>query len=393
MDVVTYAALKAEIDALGGHIDEDVAEATEAWLGEHIDPSTGYVLDSTLTLDNAAPPASAVGALKDYVDDGNMALNLSDKRNAYASSAVGETVTFSSSSATYSFVNLVAVKKDNKYKIAVQNGSTIASANKRDSVIVDSNNIVLQAIPMMVLANNTEVMEFTAVENGFLILCVDKNYVNIAVYNITPKGTFQKDVQTALLNCLRNVAWIDEQGQDYIGALENAMNYIAYGGEFGAYQFTASTYGYNGVSCGIYNGNHCKYQRAASNNAGSYVIYNPINLNSSSADSSNFSNIGTEPIFTIPANSTVVLEVKNISMSVFTGSGSSGRQKASVILRSATKGEIATPEDIVVGTNYLITSQLFENETPIYLLCGYCGGYVKTLEFDVAITVNGERWL
>ena len=44
--------------------EQTITEATDTWLDEHIDPSTGYVLDSTLTMNNAAPPASAVGDLK-----------------------------------------------------------------------------------------------------------------------------------------------------------------------------------------------------------------------------------------------------------------------------------------------------------------------------------------
>ena len=44
--------------------EQTITEATDNWLDEHIDPTTGYVLDSTLTMNNAAPPASAVGDLK-----------------------------------------------------------------------------------------------------------------------------------------------------------------------------------------------------------------------------------------------------------------------------------------------------------------------------------------
>ena len=47
--------------------EQSIIEATDNWLDEHINPATGYVLDSTLTLDNAAPPASAVGDLKTAV--------------------------------------------------------------------------------------------------------------------------------------------------------------------------------------------------------------------------------------------------------------------------------------------------------------------------------------
>lgn len=47
--------------------EQTITEAIDNWLDEHIDPSTGYVLDSTLTLGNAAPPASAVGDLKSAI--------------------------------------------------------------------------------------------------------------------------------------------------------------------------------------------------------------------------------------------------------------------------------------------------------------------------------------
>lgn len=49
--------------------EQTITEAIDNWLDEHIDPSTGYVLDSTLTLGNAAPPASAVGDLKSALNE------------------------------------------------------------------------------------------------------------------------------------------------------------------------------------------------------------------------------------------------------------------------------------------------------------------------------------
>ena len=48
--------------------EQTITEATDNWLDEHIDPTTGYVLDNTLTMNNAAPPASAVGDLKSAFD-------------------------------------------------------------------------------------------------------------------------------------------------------------------------------------------------------------------------------------------------------------------------------------------------------------------------------------
>ena len=46
----------------------DPTPAVTAWLEENVDPATGYVLDASLTMDNAAAPASAVGGLKSAVD-------------------------------------------------------------------------------------------------------------------------------------------------------------------------------------------------------------------------------------------------------------------------------------------------------------------------------------
>ena len=52
----------------GAAIQKSILDETDAWLEENIDPSTGYVLDNTLSLDNAAPPAKAVGDLKSAFD-------------------------------------------------------------------------------------------------------------------------------------------------------------------------------------------------------------------------------------------------------------------------------------------------------------------------------------
>lgn len=47
--------------------DAQVTAAVNTWLGENVAQETGYVLDSTLTMSNAAPPASAVGDLKSAI--------------------------------------------------------------------------------------------------------------------------------------------------------------------------------------------------------------------------------------------------------------------------------------------------------------------------------------
>lgn len=42
---------------------QKIAEAAAEWLDENVDPETGYVLDSSLTVANAAADAKAVGVI------------------------------------------------------------------------------------------------------------------------------------------------------------------------------------------------------------------------------------------------------------------------------------------------------------------------------------------
>ena len=56
MDIVTYALLNGKIKDYASNVDE--------WLEENVDPATGYVLDRSLQMENAAAPADMVGDLK-----------------------------------------------------------------------------------------------------------------------------------------------------------------------------------------------------------------------------------------------------------------------------------------------------------------------------------------
>jgi len=49
--------------------DAQVSSAVGTWLDENVDPTTGYVLDRTLTQENAAAPADLVGDLKESFND------------------------------------------------------------------------------------------------------------------------------------------------------------------------------------------------------------------------------------------------------------------------------------------------------------------------------------
>lgn len=55
--------------------DSQVQSAVSTWLGENVDPTTGYVLDRTLEQANAAAPADLVGGLKSALNSATNLLN------------------------------------------------------------------------------------------------------------------------------------------------------------------------------------------------------------------------------------------------------------------------------------------------------------------------------
>ena len=61
----------------GAPTDEQVSSAVEDWLDENVDPATGYVLDRTLSMSNAATPADITGSLKSAISE------ILDDQNVY----------------------------------------------------------------------------------------------------------------------------------------------------------------------------------------------------------------------------------------------------------------------------------------------------------------------
>ena len=125
--------------------EQTITEATDNWLDEHIDPSTGYVLDSTLTMNNAAPPASAVGDLKSAlnsfgnIDSAPIDISSGTMGKAYSGN-VGQTYSVINSTNRCSIIPPIALGKgvitihaNSGYRISfrVINPST-------DSVLMDS---------------------------------------------------------------------------------------------------------------------------------------------------------------------------------------------------------------------------------------------------------------
>lgn len=72
MDRATYLLLKKKIDDIDNT--EKITAATEAWLEDNVSPETGYVLDRSLTLNDAAAPADLVGEQSEKIEYAETAL-------------------------------------------------------------------------------------------------------------------------------------------------------------------------------------------------------------------------------------------------------------------------------------------------------------------------------
>ena len=84
MDIVTYALLNGKIKNYASNVDE--------WLEENVDPDTGYVLDRSLQMENAAAPADMVGDINDEV--GNLKNTLNHKADVIYDTASGDIASF-----------------------------------------------------------------------------------------------------------------------------------------------------------------------------------------------------------------------------------------------------------------------------------------------------------
>lgn len=118
-----------------------------------------------------------------FCKSNNLFNNNAERKNAYVVNpgSTGQVVSYSYSSATYSFVNCCEVKQGKTYTISWKQSQTPASTNGRQGCIVDNDNIVHQYI-MVTWHNGENYDTFTANANGFLILGTDIFATNIQIY-------------------------------------------------------------------------------------------------------------------------------------------------------------------------------------------------------------------
>ena len=109
----------------------------------------------------------------------NLYDNSVERKSAYPSTVIGTTVTYPSSSATYSFVNCAYLNAGETYTISWNQSSTPASTNTRVGVIVNENDIILESLTTWI--NSYQYYTITPSNSGYLILATDIYANNIQI--------------------------------------------------------------------------------------------------------------------------------------------------------------------------------------------------------------------
>ena len=162
----------------------------------------------------------------------------------------------------------------------------------------------------------------------------------------------------------------------------------------GSHTFTAT--GYNGRSITVTNNNHIAYYNpdpidsSGTTIKGTYGIFDVITDNQSTPDTTNI-NTPSTTLFTLPNAATVVLEISNITYDAI-DAGTSQMHKFAIALRSGSTSIVSTGDLTATDTSKTVTITMTANKniTCVFL---YAGTSIRTLEFDISVTVNGEKWI
>lgn len=174
----TFVMLKSKVAPTA----ELITETTESWLEENVDPDTGYVLDRTLTMENAAAPADMVGGLQTAITQKvllkshgknlyNPAKNMANTR--MYSQAVGTKQNYT----TQNGMNVQKIIIDPAETYTMINGTAYAITDADDIVLVQYvqftvnvpivlNNFPSGAYYLWIQANNNQASSATQIEVG-----------------------------------------------------------------------------------------------------------------------------------------------------------------------------------------------------------------------------------
>lgn len=139
----------------------------------------------------------------------------------------------------------------------------------------------------------------------------------------------------------------------------------------------------NGGYVEVTNGNHIKIEEARDN---SYVNFSNVNQNKIVSNTAN--NINYLPTWiTLPAQSTCIFQILNI---VRNGTATS----IGVNFRKANAAQsLGFSNGNFTDSNDKIKYMTVNEDTDAGCLFIWIGNYTPYIEFDVELTVNGERWI
>ena len=139
----------------------------------------------------------------------------------------------------------------------------------------------------------------------------------------------------------------------------------------------------NGGYVEVANGNHVRIENVTHN---SYV--NLSNINQNGDDSTRPNNIDYLPTWiTLPAQSTCIFKILNIVRNgIATIIGVNFRKANAMHSLGFSNGNFTDSNDKI---NYVTVNE----DTDAGCLFTWIGNYTSYIEFDVELTVNGERWI
>ena len=144
----------------------------------------------------------------------------------------------------------------------------------------------------------------------------------------------------------------------------------------------------------VTNQNHVKYVNphatTASNINGSYAIFDVVTANTTNANTQNI-NSPSATLFTLPSGASVEMEISNIQCSALSDAAST-LTKYAIALRSGSTSVVTTGDLTPTDTSKTVTKTM-DSASNITCVFFFAGKAIESLEFDISLTVNGERWI
>ena len=124
---------------------------------------------------------------------------------------------------TWSCGETVTANQLNHMEDGISQLDTDAQSTREDIDVLEARMDTFASLPPGSTAGNAELIDIRVGADGVTYPTAG-DAVRTQFANLKENSGISDEVKVALLNCFEHVAWIDEHGQDYYDALENALN-------------------------------------------------------------------------------------------------------------------------------------------------------------------------